>query len=804
VPIPALPAPARWALYFLLLVCGAVLSIAALAGIVLILAYPQLPSIEVLTDYQPKIPLRIYSSDGHLIGEFGEERRNFALIKDVPSVMKQAILAAEDERFYQHPGIDTLGVLRAAYSNFVGGGKRQGASTITMQVARNFFLSSEKTLTRKLYEMLLAFKIENNLGKDQILEIYINQIYLGQRAYGFSAAAQIYYGKALKDVSIAEAAMLAGLPKAPSAYNPVVNPKRAQLRQRYVLRRMHELSFINDAQWKTAQTEALHVKRDVNDFGVRAEHVAEMARQIAAERFPDDVYSRGLRVITTINLGEQRAAYLAVRRGVIDYDRRHGYRGAEAYVDVKDIVSDQDEELEELLAEYDDSDDLLPAVVLEATPKLVRAYLRGGEILKISDEGLKFAARLLDDKSPPNKRVRRGAVIRVQKADKGWQIVQLPEVEAAFVAASPVDGAIRALVGGFDFNRSKFNHVTQAWRQPGSSFKPFIYSAGLEKGYTPASVIPDEPVSISAEETGSQAWEPKNYDGKYEGPMSLRTALAKSKNMVSIRLLRSIGTQYAQDYVTRFGFDADKNPPYLTLALGAGAVTPWQQLAAYSIFANGGYRIEPYIVRQILDDKGTVLAEIQPSLAGDESLRAIDARNAWLMDSMMHDVVRRGTATRAAAVLKRGDLAGKTGTTNDYIDAWFCGYQPTVVGIAWIGFDQPKRMGNGETGGAAALPIWIGFMEHALKNVPESWQETPEGLVSIIANDPSGKSSKELVYKEHLPPIPADEEKEEAVQEKAPVQDAKPKIVEKPAAPKPAEKPAAEKPVPPKPAEKKP
>ncbi|MDP2135746.1 MAG: penicillin-binding protein 1A [Sulfuritalea sp.] len=774
------------------------LSIAALGGMVLILAYPQLPSVEVLTDYQPKIPLRIYSGDGHLIGEFGEERRNFALIKDVPAVMTQAILAAEDERFYQHPGIDTLGVLRAAYSNFVGGGKRQGASTITMQVARNFFLSSEKTLTRKLYEMLLAFKIENNLGKDQILEIYINQIYLGQRAYGFSAAAQIYYGKALKDVTVAEAAMLAGLPKAPSAYNPVANPKRAQLRQRYVLRRMHELKFIDDAQLQAAQSEALHVKRDVNDFGVRAEHVSEMARQIAAERFPDDVYSRGLRVITTINRSEQQAAYLALRRGVMDYDRRHGYRGAEAYVDMKDVSSDQDEQLEELLTDYDDSDDLLPAIVLESSPKLVRAYLRGGELLKIADEGLKFASRMLDEKAAPNKRIRRGAVIRVQKVDKGWQILQLPEVEAAFVAASPVDGAIRALVGGFDFNRNKFNHVTQAWRQPGSSFKPFIYSAALEKGYGPASVIPDEPVSISAEETGSQAWEPKNYDGKYEGPMSMRTALAKSKNMVSIRLLRSIGTHYAQDYVTRFGFDADKHPPYLTLALGAGAVTPWQQLAAYSIFANGGYRIEPYIVKQILDDKGTVLASIQPALAGDESLRAIDARNAWLMDSMMHDVVRRGTATRAAAALKRGDLAGKTGTTNDYIDAWFCGYQPTVVGIAWIGFDQPKRMGNGETGGAAALPIWIGFMEHALKGVPESWQDAPPGLVSIVANDPSGKVNKELVYSEHLPPAPAPAEETAAPespqarqQEPAPVQDAKPKLIEKPA----AEKPAAPKPV---------
>ena len=714
-PFHALPAPARWALYLFLLIGGTLLSVAALAGIAFILAYPQLPSLEVITDYQPKIPLRIYSSDGHLIGEFGEERRDFARIQDVPAVMKQAILAAEDERFYQHPGIDTLGVLRAAYSNFVGGGRRQGASTITMQVARNFFLSTEKTLTRKLYEMLLAFKIENNLSKDQILELYVNQIYLGQRAYGFSAASNIYYGKPLKDISIAEAAMLAGLPKAPSRFNPVVNPKRAQLRQRYVLRRMHELGFITEAQWQTAQTETLHVKRDVNDFGVRAEHVAEMARQIAAEQFPDDVYSRGLRVITTINHGEQQAAYRAVRRGVIDYDRRHGYRGAEAYVDAKDMGSDQDEELEELLAEYDDSDDLLPAIVLEASPKLVRAYLRGGEVLKISDEGLKFAARMLDDKSAPNKRVRRGAVIRVQKVDKGWQIVQLPDVEAAFVAASPVDGAIRALVGGFDFNRNKFNHVTQAWRQPGSSFKPFIYSASLEKGYTPASVIPDEPVSISAEETGSQAWEPKNYDGKYDGPMTLRTALAKSKNMVSIRLLRSIGTKYAQDYVTRFGFDADKHPPYLTLALGAGSVTPWQQLAAYSIFANGGYRVEPYIVRQILDDKGKVLAATQPSLAGDESLRAIDARNAWLMDSMMHDVVRRGTATRAAAVLKRGDLAGKTGTTNDYKDAWFGGYTDRVTCGVWVGLDKPQTIIEEGYGSRLAIPIWVDVMKKAVE-----------------------------------------------------------------------------------------
>jgi penicillin-binding protein 1A len=741
----------RWGLTVFFVVLGGLAAGIALLGIIVILAYPQLPSVDILTDYQPKIPLRIFTSDGYLVGEFGEERRDFVRIQDVPDVMKQAILAAEDERFYQHPGIDTLGVLRAAYSNFIGGGKRQGASTITMQVARNFFLSSEKTLTRKVYEMLLAFKIENNLSKDEIFQIYINQIYLGQRAYGFSSAAQIYFGKSLQNIDPAEAAMLAGLPKAPSAYNPVVNPERAKLRQRYVLRRMHDLGYLTDLEWKHEQSVQLKVKRDTNDFGIPADHVAEMARQMVVESFPSDTYSRGYRVITTISRAEQIAAHTSLRKAVMDYDKRHGHRGAEAYLDLSQVKSDQDENLEELLSDYADSGDLYPAIVLAADTKTVRAYLRGGEILSISGEGLKFASRMLDEKAPPNKRLRRGALIRVQKMDKDWQILQLPDVEAAFVAASPVDGAVRALVGGVDFSRNKFNHVTQAWRQPGSSFKPFIYSASLEKGFSPASVVDDESLSVSAEETGSQAWEPKNYDGKYEGPMTIRTALAKSKNMVSIRLLRSIGTSYAQDYITRFGFEAEKHPPYLTMALGAGAVTPWQQLVAYSVFANGGYRISPYIIRQILDDKGHILAATTPEVAGDENLRVIDPRNAWLMDSMMHDVVRRGTATRAAAVLKRSDLAGKTGTTNDYIDAWFCGYQPTVVGIAWIGFDQPKRMGNGETGGAAALPIWIGFMEKALSGVPESFPDAPSGLIGITTSDPHGKTLHEFTYAEHLP-----------------------------------------------------
>ena len=744
----------RWALRIPLLIGGVLLGAAALIGIALILAYPQLPSLEAVTDYRPKIPLRIYSSDGYLIGEFGEERRDFVRIESVPTIMKQAILAAEDDRFYEHPGVDTMGVLRAAFANLVSGGKRQGASTLTMQVARNFFLSSEKTLTRKLYEALLAIKIEHSLSKNEIFQLYVNQIYLGQRAYGFSSAAQIYFGKPLKDITIAEAAMLGGLPKAPSAYNPVANPKRAQLRQYYVLHRMLELGFINETQLKEAQKEVLKVKRNPNDFGLHADYVAEMARQITAERFPGDIYSRGYRVITTITHSDQQAAYRSLRKNVLDYDKRHGYRGAETYVDMTAIAPDQDEALEDLLSDFSNSDDLLPALVLAASPKNVHAILRSGEIVNVHDDGLKFAAHMLDDKAPPNKRIRRGAVIRVQKTDKGWQILQLPEVQAAFVAASPVDGAIRALIGGFDFNQSKFNHVTQAWRQPGSSFKPFIYSASLEKGYTPASVLPDEPLSFSADETGSQVWEPKNYDGKYEGPMTLRTALAKSKNMVSIRLLRAIGARYAQDYITRFGFDAEKHPPYLTMALGAGMVTPWQQLTAYSVFANGGYRIAPYIVRQILDSKGNVLANTQPAIAGDESLRVIDARNAWLMDSMLHDVVRRGTAIRAATALKRSDLAGKTGTTNDYIDAWFCGYQPTIVGIAWMGFDTPKRLGNGETGGSAALPIWIGYMEQALKGVPESWPEVPPGMISVTASDPSGKETNEMVYSESLLPAP--------------------------------------------------
>ena len=741
-----------------LLLAGLVVIASALLGLMVLLAYPNLPSLEALTDYQPKVPLRVYSAEGILIGEFGEERRAIVTIGEVPELMKHAILAAEDERFYQHTGVDYLGVIRAAYSNLTTGGKRQGASTITMQVARNFFLSSEKTLTRKLYEALLAFKIEASLSKDEILQIYINQIYLGQRAYGFAAAAQIYYGKALKDINVAEAAMLAGLPKAPSSFNPVVNPKRAKLRQLYVLRRMHDLGHLTDTQFAETQKAQIVVKNEINEYALRAEYVAEMVRQMLYERFAEDVYTKGYRIYTTITKTDQEAAYAALRRGVPDYDKRHGYRGPEGYIELPQ-EGPPDEAIEEALADESDSDDLLAAVVLEASPRQVRAYRRGGEQVTIAGDGLKFAQKMLDGKAAPNKTIRRGALIRIQKDEKhNWQILQLPEAEAALVAVSPIDGGVRALVGGFDFNRNKYNHVTQAWRQPGSSFKPFIYSAALEKGFTPATIVNDAPVVVDAAQTGGQTWEPHNYDGKYDGPIRLRTGLAKSKNMVSIRILQAIGPRYAQDYITRFGFDADKHPPYLTMALGAGSVTPWQMARGYAVFANGGYRIEPYVVQRIVDDRGNILAQAQPPRAGDESLRVIDARNAFIMDSMMHDVVRYGTAARAMS-LGRKDLAGKTGTTNDLVDAWFAGYQPTLVAIAWIGFDQPRKLGNSETGSAAALPIWMNYASKALRGVAEMFQNLPEGIVSVNVNPDTGQAASdskmtEYFYRENVPIAP--------------------------------------------------
>jgi penicillin-binding protein 1A len=548
--------------------------------------------------------------------------------------------------------------------------------------------------------------------------------------------------------------MLAGLPKAPSLYNPIANPQRAKQRQQYVLRRMRELGYVTAAQHDDAVKAPVRARREVQEYSVHAEYVAEMVRQALAEHYPEDVYTRGFRVYTTIRKADQEASYAAVRRAVLDYDRRQGYRGPEGFAELP--ANPDEDDFDDALANHGDSDDLIAAIVLAASPSKVEAALRTGEKIVLSGESLRFAASRLDAKSPAQRRVRRGSIIRLQREGKTWQVAQLPEVEAAFVALDPNDGAVRALVGGFDFWRNKFNHVTQAWRQPGSSFKPFIYSAALEKGFTAATVVPDEPVVLEADQTGSQRWEPKNYDGKFEGAMRMRTALTKSKNMVSIRILEAIGPKFAQDYISRFGFEPEKHPPYLTMALGAGSVTAWQLARAYGVFANGGFLVQPYFIHKIVDDRGNAIALADPRRAGDEALRVLDPRNAFIMDSMMQDVTRYGTAARVAR-LGRSDLAGKTGTTNEFIDAWFAGYQPSLVGVAWVGFDQPRTLGKNQTGSVVALPIWVGYMERTLKAIPEEPRSTPPGVVSVTMGPLPGASGEarpvqEYFYSESVPP----------------------------------------------------
>ncbi|MFZ3128647.1 MAG: penicillin-binding protein 1A [Rhodoferax sp.] len=748
-------------------VAGAV-SLLMVIALALSVAFPNLPDISDLSDYRPKLPLRIFSAEGDLLGEFGEERRNLTPIAEIPKVMTNAVLAIEDARFYQHGGVDYLGVLRAGLAN-VGRAKSQGASTITMQVARNVYLSSEKTFTRKIYEILLTFKLEHMLSKDQILEIYMNQIFLGNRAYGFAAASETYFGKPLKDITIAEAAMLAGLPKAPSAYNPISNPQRARIRQRYIIARMLENGFITDKEAELAKNQELNVRNGNNRNQVHAEYVAEMVRQLMYAQYGDETYTRGLDVHTTVRSADQNAAYQALRRGIMDFERRQVYRGPEKFIDLPSAAQDAEDAVDEALDERPDNGDVMSAVVLEATPKKITAMRQGGTVLEITGDGLKPAQSGLSDKAAPNIKLRRGAVIRVSKTLKDtWEITQLPEVEGAFVAMDPRDGSIKALVGGFDFAKNKFNHVTQAWRQPGSSFKPFIYSAALEKGFTPSTVVNDAPLFFDAGVTGGQPWEPKNYDGTFEGPMTLRRGLAKSKNMISIQILRSIGPQYAQEWITHFGFEAERHPPYLTMALGAGSVTPMQMAVGYSVFANGGYRVNPWLVAKVNEQRGKVLVETPPPVL-DASQRAIDARNAFIMDSLLQEVTRSGTAARAQATLKRPDVYGKTGTTNDSMDAWFAGFQPTLTAVTWIGYDTPRKLGDRETGGGLSLPVWISFMAHALKDVPVMEPSAPEGVVHVNnewyydefakGTGVSGLGLEEKPDAAPLPLPPADEKK---------------------------------------------
>ncbi|MDP2031687.1 MAG: penicillin-binding protein 1A [Thiobacillus sp.] len=761
----------KWWHYALALVISLGVVGTALAGLAAALIYPNLPPLEALTDYKPKLPLRVYTADGALIGEFGEERRAFIAIDKVPTYMKQAIIAAEDERFYSHGGVDTLGILRAAGSNLLSGGAKEGASTITMQVARNFFLSNEKTFTRKLSEAMLAMKIEHSLSKDKILELYINQIYLGQRAYGFEAAARTYFGKPMHDLSLAEFAMLAGLPKAPSRYNPVVNFPRAKTRQEYVLKRMLTLKFIDQPTWQAAIKQKLVIRQERQHVNVDADFAAEMVRQALFEKYGESIYSSGYKAVTTLRSSQQAAANRAVLQGIIDYDQRHGYRGPEKQIQLTGDQAARTKAISDALEELAPVSDMQPAVIVSANPKLIRAQRHDGSMVDITGNSLKWVANWIAGKK--GRQLTAGAVIRVQAVGKlpQWRLVQLPEVEAALVALNPNDGAITALVGGFDFDRNKFNRVTQAWRQPGSSFKPFIYSAALEKGYTPATMIDNMPLTLAAEEAGGTAWEPKNYDGSSSGPVRMRSALTKSLNLVSVRILQGIGPRYARDYIRRFGFDPARHPPYLTMALGAGSVTPLQLAAAYGVFANGGFSVKPYLIDRVTDKDGRLLMQASPQRVGNNAPRMIDPRNAWLMTNMMQDVVRYGTAARAGQ-MGRSDLAGKTGTTNDARDTWFAGYNPNLVAISWMGYDQPRSLGHGETGAQSALPIWINFMGTALKGVPQKTWAMPAGIVTaridpdtgarfsagildeltglLTGDQPTGK--EEHFYQEFLPP----------------------------------------------------
>jgi len=711
---------------------------------------PDVPDISAVTDYRPKIPLRVYSADKVLIGEFGAERRDFVQIAKVPALMKTAVLAIEDTRFYEHGGIDWIRALGAAKANITDFGS-QGASTITMQVARNFFLSRDKTLPRKLTEIALAYKIEKALTKDQILEVYLNQIYLGQRSYGFSSAARTYFGKSLNDLTLAETAMLAGLPQNPSSSNPVTNPAAAKKRQQTVLRRMFELKAITEPQYRRALAEPLTLRRDGAGYGGRAAWVAEIARQAVHTRFGAAAYERGITVTTTVIAAEQEAAWDAVRRNVVAYDRRHGYRGPEARIALPAAGDARDDAVAAALQKRPAVDGFVPAVIVSASAKRVRAATTGGETIEITGAGLRFAAGALAPAAKAGVKLSPGAVIRLSKSQGDWTITQLPEVAAAFVAVDAGTGAYRALVGGFDFGLNKFNHVTQAWRQPGSSIKPFVYSAGLERGFFPGTPILDAPLDLGGE-NGAAGWSPRNDDNTFEGLVTVRHALTHSRNVPTVRMLQAIGVDDTRAHLAQFGFDAARHPRNLTMGLGTGAVTPLQMAGAYTVLANGGYRVEPWLIARIQDGDGKVVYEH----ARKEPVRVLDARNAFITDSMMRDVARVGTAAAASRQLGRSDLAGKTGTTSNAIDGWFAGYSGPVVAVAWMGYDEPRSLGGREFGATLALPIWVDYMRVALAKSPERAPLVPEGVVNVACDWVYAEYADQQQQQLETPPPPVD------------------------------------------------
>jgi penicillin-binding protein 1A len=749
-----------------------------------------LPSVDSLRELQLSVPLRVYTEDGKLIGEFGAERRALLKYSEFPKQVVQAFVAAEDASFFEHSGVDYFGLLRAGLKLATTGEKAQGGSTITMQLARNVYLSSEKTFTRKFREILLAQKIERELKKEEILELYLNKIYLGERAYGVGSAAKVYFDKNIKDLTLSEIAVIASLPKAPSANNPVKNPERAAERRNYVLRRMHELDDISQQEYDAAVAEPVTVRPAHMAVDIDAHYVAEMVRAEAYDEFGEDAYSRGFSVITTLNSNRQQTANLALRRALLDYDERHGWRGPEAKLSAT-LLAQLEGGNPQIIAALDARpllSGLVPAVVTEFSPEAIRVFSRTGGITLAKDD---FKWANLSAKKP----LVAGDIVRVKRVGDRWKLSQVPAVQGAFVALDPKDGAIQALVGGYDFFEGKFNRVTQARRQVGSGFKPFLYSAALAHGFTPASVFLDAPVVFDDPKLES-TWRPENYNGSFNGPMRMREALVQSRNLVSIRLLMAIGLDYAKEFVSRFGLPADRVPHDLTMALGSAVYTPLEFARGYATIANGGFLIEPYFIREIRDSSGQVVfkatpkvacpscidlkateaaadddaasvtpsapappSEQEPMPAGGFAPRVIEPQIIWLITDMMHDVTVRGTAA-AVNALGRSDLAGKTGTTNDETDAWFNGFQKDLVAITWVGFDQPTPLGRGEVGGRAALPIWMDFMRSALKGVPQATRPRPAaGLVNVRINPGNGKLAAagdqsaifETVQADHIP-----------------------------------------------------
>ncbi|MFT5502602.1 MAG: penicillin-binding protein 1A [Gammaproteobacteria bacterium] len=733
---------------------------------------PQLPSIEHLEETKLKVPLRIYDRNELLLAEFGEYRRIPVSFESIPEHVVNAFVTAEDDQFWSHFGVDPSALAAAVYEVVTTGNKTRGGSTITMQLARNFFLSSEQTYSRKINEILLALKIEKELSKEKIIELYVNKIYLGHRSYGIEAASQVYYNKPLGELSIAQAAMIAGLPKAPSKYNPIINPERALSRRNHILRRMHSLGYIDDEPYDMARTEAVTAELHASQRVADATFVAEMVRSQLFEQYGDEVYENGLNVYTTIDGRLQNVANDAMRHALMDYTRRHGYRGPIGSLDLEAIDGDPFD-AEKVTDQRVGG--LRKGVVTAINESSVNVLISDYENIEVPfKDGIDWAAEQLKGRKPGKKPesvsdvLAIGNVIWLENRSNGWMLADIPQVEGALVSIDSNDGAIRSLVGGFDYFRNKFNRVTQARRQPGSNFKPFIYSAALEKGFTAASIINDAPV-VFDDDSLESTWRPENYSGRVYGPTRFREALVKSRNLVSIRVLQSTGLRYATDYVQRFGFKKENIPYDLSLSLGSGTFAPMEIVRGYAVFSNGGYLVDPYFISRIETGEGEVIYQhqalsvcqsceedakaVQVSESADSSEtgseqeqireiayapRVISAQNAYIMRSIMREVVQRGTAVKAKA-LGRKDIGGKTGTTNDQIDAWFSGFNDHVVTTAWVGNDNQTTLGSRETGGKAALPMWVEYMKAALEGSPENIESQPEGLVTVRIDAETGK-----------------------------------------------------------------